>query len=143
MKTFTKLPLFLILLLALLNVFFVSCEKTEPDHRDDFIGTYTVEEYSITRGRMSVFQSRIIIDSQNPDEILIRNFYGVGIDVSAVVMGSKIFIPDQQVSFFEITRGQGSLNIDETILLEYYVTTRLPNSEPVTDFLEATYIPQF
>ena len=98
MKTFTKLPLFLILLLALLNVFFVSCEKTEPDHRDDFIGTYTVEEYSITRGRMSVFQSRIIIDSQNPDEILIRNFYGVGIDVSAVVMGSKIFIPDQQVS---------------------------------------------
>jgi len=143
MKIFTKSPVILIFLLVFAKVFLASCEKTEPDHRNEFLGTYTVEEFSVTRGRTAVFQSRIIIDRQNLDQIIIENFYGVGIDVTAVVMGSKIFIPDQEIGFFEIREGQGSRNIDKAILLDYYVTTRLPNSEPVTDFLEATYTPRF
>jgi hypothetical protein len=57
-------------------------------------------------------------------------------------MGSKIFIPDQKIGNFEIFGGQGSLT--EIIPLKWIISNGyFPNSAPITDFLEATYIKKY
>jgi hypothetical protein len=142
MKTFTRSKL--VIIITLIMAFqFVACEKTEIDNRRKFRGTYNVEEYSFNGNRVSLFESRISIVEFSDDEIVISNFFGVGIDVYAVVLGSKIFIPDQEIGNFEIWGGQGSLTSNNTIEMDYSVTVTFPNSEPTTDFLEATYVKKF
>jgi hypothetical protein len=133
----------MIILTVIMAIQFVSCEKSEIDNRRKFRGTYTVEEYSYNGNRVSVFESRISIVEFSDDEILISNFFGVGIDVYAIVMGSKIFIPDQIIGNFEIFGGQGALTTNNTIEMDYSVTVTFQNSEPTTDFLEATYIKKY
>ncbi len=138
MEPFTNSRI-LLLLMGVLAFQFLSCEKSEIDERRKFRGTYNVEEYSYHGNRIAHFESRISIAEFSEDEIIISNFYGVGIDVYAVVLGSKLFIPDQQVGYFEILSGQGSLN-NNGIELDYSVVVSFPHSESYTDFLEATYV---
>jgi hypothetical protein len=102
---------FLTLIPALLVL--VGCEVyyVEPvyDVRENFTGYYEVEEYSKTTYTTTFFEFDIVKYGYNSDEILIRNFYGVNIDVLAVVESStRIRIPLQRMDGYEVS-GTGTL----------------------------------
>jgi hypothetical protein len=142
MKTLTKSKALIIVLLGLFAFQFVACDKSAYDERRKFKGTYNVEEYSYTGNRTATYESRIGILEFSDDEITISNFYGVGIEVTGVVLGSKIFIPDQTIGYFEIFGGQGALN-NNVIEMDYSVKVSLPGSLPYTDLLEATFFKKY
>jgi hypothetical protein len=109
----------LVAALLLLSAFFTSCEKFETDSRNQFAGRYQVEEYSQYSYTPSVYQVRIARVSVSEDEVRISNFYNVGIDVIGVVVGSRLYIPEQTIGNFTV-EGQGALS-GNTISLEYFV----------------------
>ena len=109
----------LIAALLLLSTAFSSCEKLETDTRNQFAGRYQVEEYSQYSHTPSIYQVRISKVSVSEDEVRITNFYDVGIDVTGVVVGSRMYIPEQTIGNFTV-EGQGALS-GNTISLEYFV----------------------
>lgn len=136
MYTFTKYPA-LILLLA---IAFAACEKTEIDNRRQFRGTWDVEEYSHKLG-YSYYQARISLEEFSEERILIENFYGAGLEVTAIVTGSKMFIPQQTIGIFEVD-GYGAFS-DNYITMSYVVHTTLSENQVISDTLEAWYTKRF
>lgn len=118
---------------------FSSCDvhvfEAPYDARLNFVGYYEAEEYSETYGDITVYDMDILSD-ENPysNDIYLRNFYGLGIEVFAIVNGDRFTIPKQEVNGLLI-QGTGRLNAGE-ILMTYSVQdlTR-PGLE--TDFCNA------
>ena len=79
-----------ILLLALSFVFLTACELEETeeitDVRDRFIGEWVCEEVSNVNGSRN-FTVTIAYDESDASNILIQNFYQMGIAISSVGMG--------------------------------------------------------
>ncbi len=88
------------------------------------------------------YQSRIILDEFNEENIFIENFYDAGIEISAMVIGSKVFIPYQQIGIFEILDGYGGYS-ENMISMSYVVRVNISEQQVITDTLEAYYTKRY
>ena len=104
------------------------------DDRDDFVGYYEVEEYSETTNEYFHYEIDIVKSCCTDNEVLIRNFYDVGLEVRARVNGYRLTIPRQYIGNYEI---EGTGRIENSRLSLSYVV-RNPYQFPSTDFLSAT-----
>lgn len=100
------------------------------DSRDRMIGRYDVEEYSETFNDYSYYTFTIERSSRYSNEIIIRNFYGVDINVRATVTYDKITIHRQIIDGYEI-EGTGTL-YGRDLMLTYRVRDLYTNVP--TDF---------
>jgi len=122
MKTKTKLPA----LLLLLMVFISSCSKIEIDARNKFIGRYAVEEFSYTDGSLSYYDVRIRKVANSENEIVFENFFNAGINVFGLVVGTRVYIEAQTTGMFWI-EGQGTLS-GNVLSMSYYVVATIGQS---------------
>ena len=129
-------------LLLLGSLIFSACEKVEYDSRNRFRGTWNVEEYSHRLPMPSYYQSRITLEEFNEENIIIENFYDAGLDIKAMVIGSKLFIPYQQIGIFEILDGYGGLS-ENMISMSYVVKINISEEQAITDTLEAYFTKRY
>ncbi|MBW6478063.1 MAG: hypothetical protein K0B37_01435 [Bacteroidales bacterium] len=129
-------------LVILTGLVFTACETTEFDSRNNFRGTWNVEEYSYRLPMPSYYQSRITLDEFNEENIFIDNFYDAGLEISAMVVGSKMFIPYQQIGIFEILDGYGGFS-ENTISMSYVVRITISEDQVITDTLEAYFTKRY
>ena len=112
------------LLLAFVSVFMVpGCDPDENpfdplDPRDQYLGTWTVQE----AGKKKItYEVTISSDPGNSVQVLIDNFYNIGITPYAIVTSSTITLPQQTFSFPSVkVWGSGSYSNDK-ISWVYYV----------------------
>ncbi len=109
-------------------------EPSYYDNRDEIIGRYELDEYSETTELYFTYNIEILKSCCDSDEVYIRNFYDVGIEVIAYFDGHKLTIPRQYIDDYEV-EGTGRLNGSE-LTLSYIVRNRFQN--PSTDFLNFT-----
>ncbi len=105
--------------------------ESELDRRDRIVGYYEVEEYSETYDGYSWYSINIS-KGRYYDELVINNFYGVGIGVYARLDFDKLVIPLQVRDGYEI-EGVGRIFGNE-IEFSYYVKDLYSNT--FTDFCE-------
>ena len=122
-------------------ILFFGCEVyivEEPirwDDRDEFVGAYSVEDYSQTTEQLYTYEIYITKSCCSSQEIYIDNFYGVDIEVVGEVYGNKVTIPRQLINDYEI-EGTGKI-VNSTLHLSYIV--RDYYEMPVfTDFVSST-----
>lgn len=74
-------------------------EGTEcaTETRAKFLGTYSAAE-SCTSGNYPPFTITIVSSSTGVRNVIINNFYGIGLSVSATVSGSSLNIPNQTIT---------------------------------------------
>lgn len=101
------------------------------DSRDNFVGSYEVEEFSETYNDITFYDMRIS-KSGYDREIYLHNFYAAEIRVYATVSYDNLRIPPQVVDGFEI-EGSGSLYRDE-LTMNYRVKDLYENT--VADYCE-------
>jgi hypothetical protein len=101
------------------------------DSRDQFLGSYDVEEYSQTYGETTYYDMRI---SKSPydREVYLDNFYAAGVRIRATISFDNIRIPYQVIDGYEI-EGSGDMYEDQ-LNLSYRVTDTYSHS--VTDYCE-------
>ena len=117
-----------LLLLFLVCALFASCNKDGQNDRDQFLGRYEVEEYSHrSLGHREDYEVRIDRDPQRENQVIIYNFYNLGLEVSAEVEGRTLVVPVQVHNFFEV-EGEGSLSGSE-ITLHYTIRSVLESSD--------------
>ena len=104
------------------------------DGRDNLVGQYELDEYSETTEYYYTYTIEIVKSCCDINEVYIRNFYDVGIEVIAQFDGHRLIIPRQYIDDYEI-EGTGKLNGSE-ITLSYIVRNRY--QRPSTDFLSFT-----
>ena len=125
-----------ILLVSLTALLFSACDVyvVEPryDARDRIVGKFYVDEYSQTFNDYSTYTFHITKSLYNYDEISIDNFYASGIRVRAYVHSSRITIPYQIVSGYEID-GTGTIYGNDVSL--FYSIRDLYQVAP-TDFCD-------
>lgn len=101
-----------------------------------------MEEYSHRLPMPSYYQSRITLEEFNEENIIIENFYDAGLDVKAMVIGSKMFIPYQQTGIFEILDGYGGYS-ENMISMSYVVRINISEEQSITDTLEAYFTKRY
>jgi len=98
------------------------------------VGRYELDEYSETTEYYYTYTIEIVKSCCDSDEVYLRNFYDVGLEVVARFDGYKLIIPRQYIDDYEI-EGTGRLDSSE-LSLSYIVRNRFQN--PSTDFLNFT-----
>ena len=125
-------------LYILLIIILGSCQLViyeEPvyyDSRDELVGRYELDEYSETTEHYYSYTIEIVKSCCDDNEVYIRNFYDVGIEVVARFDGYKLVIPRQYIEDYEV-EGTGRLDASE-LSISYVVRNRYQN--PSTDFLD-------
>ena len=109
-------------------------EPSYYDIRNELVGRYELDEFSETTERYYSYTIEILKSCCDEEEVYIRNFYDVGIEVIAKFNGYKLTIPRQFVGDYEI-EGTGRLEGSE-LSLSYIVRNRFQH--PSTDFLYFT-----
>ena len=129
-----KLVLFAALIsLASCEIYIFDDPNPAWDERDQFVGSYYVEEYSQTTERFYTYTIEVEKSCCRNDEIRILNFYGSDIEVVALVHNYKMTIPLQQVDGYEI-EGTGKI-IDDKLEFTFFARDLL--SRPTyTDFVD-------
>lgn len=128
-----------LLLSAIILLALSSCQLTvveEPhvvhvDVRDRFLGVFDIEEYSETFDMYNYYHVDIVALHGEPGSVILRNFYGAGIDVIADVEGNHLYIPQQDVGGFHV-EGEGSIS-GNRLELSYYVHDHLAHHD-ITDY---------
>lgn len=110
-------------LLASCNFYYV---EPQYDVRDDLVGKYEIEEFSATYNDVTRYTFRIEKAGYSGNEIYIKNFYGVGIRVRAIINYDRIDIPRQVIDGYEVD-GVGTIYNYE-ISLNYRVVDLYNNS---------------
>jgi hypothetical protein len=109
-KTFTST----LLTIAINALLFITACEIDPDlttdPRDNFVGTWTVNEQSALYGTNN-YTAVIVKDPGNSTQVLIRNFYHFGMDEDtwAIPTISSITIPEQLVCNHTV-KGNGTRN---------------------------------
>ncbi|MCG8386477.1 MAG: hypothetical protein MJA30_13100 [Cytophagales bacterium] len=89
------------------------------DYRDDFVGSYQVEEYSETFNSYSEYPIYVVKAGGYPNSLYIENFYGLGLDIMVDIEGSRLYIPLQEVNGYRIEgngrRVAGELHLDYSV----------------------------
>ena len=120
-------------------IFLASCEiyllenPNAWDDRDQFVGSYNVEEYSQTTDHFYNYSITIYKSCCVKDEIRITNFYGADIKVTGMVFNNRITIPLQQVGGYEI-EGTGKL-VQGKLVMTFFARA-LYSYPAMTDFVE-------
>ena len=109
-------------------------EDPYVDDRNQFLGNYSVEEYSQVTEQFYTYSMTIKKSCCNSREVKINNFYGVGISVKAIVNNNRLTIPLQLVGGYEID-GTGKINYNKLELT--YIVRNLYNRPLFTDFVDA------
>lgn len=130
-KVMKRLFIFAVFGIALASCTFNDYDS-EFDRRDRIVGHYDVEEYSETWGEYINFSIRIT-KGVFRNELVISNFYGTGMRVTATLSGDRIVIPLQVVDGHEI-EGIGTVYGNE-IRLSYSVKDLFGYT--YTDFCES------
>jgi hypothetical protein len=101
------------------------------DSRDQFLGSYDVEEYSQTYDETTYYDMRI---SKSPydREVYLDNFYAADLRIHASISFDNIRIPYQIADGYEI-EGSGTMDEDQ-LSLTYRVTDTYNHT--VTDYCE-------
>ncbi len=136
----TKLTTMKNLFLLLTGLVFIlsSCDVhlyEAVDERNHFYGNYSAVEKSETFELVSHYHFTIKKSYDHRDEILIHNFYDVGITVYAFVDNGRITIPYQVQNGYEI-EGTGR-KYSETLEMTFSVFD-LKGVHAVTDFCNLT-----
>lgn len=119
LTTFLSLIFFILMFTACID----DSDLINPqDDRDLFLGTWNVNE-TCNRG---AYQVTITKDPTNSSQVIINNFWLIGSNEKApyaIVAGSNIVIPQQNIYNDEntIVEGSGVLNKDNIIEWEYTV----------------------
>ena len=121
----------LLLLVASCDIYYV---EPRYDVRDELVGKYDIEEFSATYHDITRYSFRIEKAGYSGNEIFIKNFYGVGIRVRAIVNHDRIDIPRQVIDGYEVD-GVGTI-FNSAISLNYRVVDLYSNAP--TDFCETT-----
>ncbi|VAW29588.1 hypothetical protein MNBD_BACTEROID06-82 [hydrothermal vent metagenome] len=124
---------FLLLVLVGSCQIIINEEPSYYDTRDDLVGRYQIDEYSETTEEYFSYNIEIL-KSYNSNEVILYNFYDVGIDVIAQFNGYKLIIPRQFIGDYEV-EGTGRLN-DGELSISYIVRNNYQT--PSTDFLYFT-----
>ena len=124
---------FLLLVLVGSCQIIINEEPSYYDTRDDLVGRYQIDEYSETTEEYFSYNIEIL-KSYNLNEVILYNFYDVGIDVIAQFNGYKLIIPRQFIGDYEV-EGTGRLN-DGELSISYIVRNNY--QAPSTDFLYFT-----
>lgn len=115
-----------ILVVALMLVIMAACEKednpTVTDARDNFTGSWSCAENSTLNGAVPAFLVTIEKSSASSNEVIIKNFYGLGTNNSAIadVAGSNITIPQQNLAGNTI-KGSGYIQGPTAMYMTYTV----------------------
>jgi hypothetical protein len=109
-------------------------EPSYYDNRDELVGRYELDEYSETTEHFYTYRIDILKSCCDSQEVLIQNFYDVGLEVTAYYDGYKLNIPRQYIGDYEI-EGTGRFSGSE-LSISYVVRNRYQN--PSTDFLNFT-----
>jgi hypothetical protein len=128
------------LLFGLIPIILSSCELSFEtvvvyDDRNDFIGSYEVEEYSESMTSTFIYDITIRKSRYSDGVIWINNFYDANIQVFAEVKGNKFYIPLQRIGNWEI-EGRGSLFGGDELSMTYTVREIMPGPDYV-DFLNS------
>lgn len=134
MNRMKKALLFFILILLAGCELYIYEEPVPWDDRDYFIGEYRVEEFSETTGSIYNYDIRIRKAWNNNREIKIKNFYGIGLNVIAIVDGNRLTIPLQEEDGYEI-EGTGRVYGDKLVLT--FMARDLYELPTYTDFVSA------
>ena len=129
------------LLILSVLIFLSSCDvwmvEVPYDSRDNFIGRYSVEEYSETYELLTKYNVRIVKDSDPySNAVYIRNFYGVDIEILGEVVGDRLHIPYQSINGY-VVEGTGRIEYGD-LVLTYSVDDYYDNSRLV-DFCNSVY----
>ena len=98
--------------------------NTNVDPRAKFVGTWSCKETCNLDNTSSTFTITISENANNSSEILISNFSQLSpsVEARAIVSGSSLSFPQQQVSSFEIVSGNGTFDSKgTTINLNYFL----------------------
>ena len=118
-----------------------SCEPEDLEARNKFIGKWLVSETSSYYGGPPMTFSVTIkasTDPNDPDEIIISNFYNMNVDAYAYISGNNITIPRQLICDDTIeVRGSGSYQSSGEIHRTY-----ITDDEAVEDTLTAVLTKQ-
>jgi hypothetical protein len=128
-----KLSFLLFVLLGSCQII-INEEPSYYDLRDDLVGRYEIDEYSETTEQYFSYNLEIFKSSYSSNEVIIYNFYDVGLEVSAFYDGYKLTIPNQFIGDYEV-EGTGRFT-DGEWSLTYVVHNRYQN--PSTDVLYFT-----
>ena len=134
MKNLYKISIHFVTLLMVLSGCELSVETFEIyDERNQFIGSFEVEEYS-EESSATFFYDISIWKSRYQDRVIwISNIYDADIKVSAEVNGNRFYIPLQRVGDMEI-EGRGSLLGSEELSITYTIREFRPGPDYI-DFL--------
>ena len=98
-----------------------SCEPEDLEARNKFIGKWLVEEASsLYDGSTMTFTVNIKASPDDPDEIIISNFYNMNVDAYAYITGNNVTIPRQLICDDTIeVHGSGSYQSNGDIHMTY------------------------
>ncbi|MCB0494559.1 MAG: hypothetical protein KDC79_00360 [Cyclobacteriaceae bacterium] len=116
------------------QIIFYDDDPSYWDDRDLIVGFYKVDEYSETTDEYFNYEIDIVKSCCNDNEVLIRNFYDVDLEVYGYFSGYKLTIPRQYIGRYEI---EGTGRMENSHLNMSYVV-RNPDVYPASDFLSAT-----
>lgn len=115
-----KNTFYLYFFLLFISISGCSINDPEPsDQRKIFLGTYDVEQENLRSGWVTHYTIKIIASPDDPDLILIENFYDAGKVIYAEYSGSIIRIPEQ-VSGFNMFEGRLTYN-NRTLNMDFVV----------------------
>lgn len=107
-------------------------EEVIIDDRDFFTGRFQVEEYSETVNETTIYNMRIVKENDIRSNIIFMdNFYAVGIEIFAEVLGDELRIPRQIANGFRV---QGVGHIDRGDLVMTYSVEDLRDNRGFADF---------
>ena len=118
----TRIAMPLILFaIAFFALVFSSCEPEDLEARNKFIGRWIVSETSSHYGGPPMsFTVNIKASPDDPDEIIISNFYNMNVDAYAYVTGNNVTIPRQLICDDTIeVQGSGSYQSNGEVHLNY------------------------
>jgi hypothetical protein len=127
----------LALLVALIVLFSISsCELEDLNARDKFLGTWRVSELSsLYEPPPMIYTVNIISSVDDPDEVIISNFFNMGPaeKVYAFVSGNNITIPNQTICDGSITvSGSGVYKTSSNEINMTYIANDEANEEELT-----------
>ena len=131
------------ILLGIATIMLISsCDITVIDERpydprDNFLGRFEAEEYSETYDVYSFYNTRISRDVDPYSSVIyMDNFYGLGVEVWAEVIGDRLTIPRQRIGDY-IIQGTGRLDYRD-VVLSYSVESTYPGDRYL-EFLTAVF----
>lgn len=133
-----------IILFMFTVLFLLGCEELTDDivleGRERLEGPWRVnEESQVFKSTLTSYNIFISVDSTTSNRVIIENFYGANEgEVSAIVSGQSITVPNQSLGDYQVLSANGTINDDFDEISWNYVV----DLSETTDTATAVYIKQ-